>query len=593
MKGLQSFCHKLLDKMRRFLLLTIGLLLGLTRLSADELWVGYGNPESGMYGKTAFGTKSTTLYTAAIKIPASQVAAYVGGSINKIQFATAKKSPNLSWFVTDQLGDVSQEVAVEGGLNAGWHEFELEFPYLINEAKDIYIGFTSKGASNVIPIEKANGAEGSCILGEGASYADYYVEKGKDYSLNIRALVQVDGETVLSFSSSRNIVTDAYTPVLVTGKAMLLKDRPVTSYTFRLTLDGRVIDTPTFECDMQKRGDRATYQFTLPAMPFGSFDYSVELTAINGEALANPFCSSARLTSRDLFVRKHVVEECTGLWCGFCVRGIVGMREMREKYPDTFIGIAVHAATQSISTDIYDVMSTYLPLVQRIEGFPSGFVNRKVLIDPSAEEMEKTMQAQPAMAEEQVVIKEARFTDAKHSTLAIKTSSRFSYDHHQTDYRLAFVILEDHLPGVQTNYYAAELGYDYGPMGGFENERSHVQVDLMDVAREIQCYEGIEGSVPDEIRAGEVYDYTYEFKMPQCSDLKNVYVVALLQNADGTEILNADKCEHLLEFDAEVIEAVSADAPDEGASFDLQGRRLAAPQRGHVILHRGQKHIVR
>ena len=42
------------------------------------------------------------------------------------------------------------------------------------------------------------------------------------------------------------------------------------------------------------------------------------------------------------YVQKVVGEELTGTWCGWCPRGAVALENMRNKYPDTFIGIAVH-----------------------------------------------------------------------------------------------------------------------------------------------------------------------------------------------------------------------------------------------------------
>ena len=45
-------------------------------------------------------------------------------------------------------------------------------------------------------------------------------------------------------------------------------------------------------------------------------------------------------TAQEPFVRRSVVEEFTGTWCGHCPRGIVGMERLSEDFGDRFIGIA-------------------------------------------------------------------------------------------------------------------------------------------------------------------------------------------------------------------------------------------------------------
>lgn len=40
--------------------------------------------------------------------------------------------------------------------------------------------------------------------------------------------------------------------------------------------------------------------------------------------------------------KKVWVEEATGTWCGWCPRGEVYMNYLYAKYPEHFVGIAVH-----------------------------------------------------------------------------------------------------------------------------------------------------------------------------------------------------------------------------------------------------------
>ena len=68
-------------------------------------------------------------------------------------------------------------------------------------------------------------------------------------------------------------------------------------------------------------------------------------------SLAAPV-ANATPTGTATYDRVTVVEEGTGTWCGWCVRGIVALEYMRENYPDKFIGIGVHYGLFSQKVDI-------------------------------------------------------------------------------------------------------------------------------------------------------------------------------------------------------------------------------------------------
>ena len=74
-------------------------------------------------------------------------------------------------------------------------------------------------------------------------------------------------------------------------------------------------------------------------------------------------------------IHRPLIEEYTGTWCGWCVRGIVGMELLRETYGDDFIGVAYH------NDDGMEIMySNRYP--NDIMGFPSAFIERTSEVDP-------------------------------------------------------------------------------------------------------------------------------------------------------------------------------------------------------------------
>ena len=66
------------------------------------------------------------------------------------------------------------------------------------------------------------------------------------------------------------------------------------------------------------------------------------------------------------FVRRCVVEEYTGTWCGNCPRGIVGLSRLAEDFGDRFIGIAIHTGDSEPM-----VIPTYPSLVPGAGGIPA------------------------------------------------------------------------------------------------------------------------------------------------------------------------------------------------------------------------------
>ena len=94
-----------------------------------------------------------------------------------------------------------------------------------------------------------------------------------------------------------------------------------------------------------------TQSLSIALQKGGSTDFAFdkeEILAANETATFEVFtvCNgdTAR-TTHDVtaFYHKIVAEEGTGTWCGYCVRGIVALEEMNKKYPDNFIGIAIHS----------------------------------------------------------------------------------------------------------------------------------------------------------------------------------------------------------------------------------------------------------
>lgn len=568
------------------LLMTLSLLLtAATCLFAQQtasLWWGYGDGVS--IWKGVGGGSNPTTQTAAIKVPADVVASYAGSRIKAIRFAVTSNTGNVtdaSYFLTSNLESIADnERTSVGTLASGWHTYQLAEPYQITAGQDLFIGYTVTGTRPVAIVDQP-GCEGSCWMKSGKKFYDYGVMEGYNYTLGVQALIEADNfEASLSFAEAGDAKaepTGGNIPLTVRNMSPV----EVTNYTIAYSVDGQPVGEKTTACSLSEIGDTHSTQLPLPELALGDHTYEAQIVAINGKAQSGDVKASGNLEIlKYVMYRTHVIEECTGTWCGYCVRGLVAMREMRKNHPNRFIGIAVHGR------DKYET-SSYATLLGRISGYPSAFFNRSRIVGTEPSEMESAFVHAEELTDCEIKIVGIEYADASHNNVNIYMRYRFANSHDKIDYRVAIVTLEDNLGDSQANYYS---GGGMGPMGGFENMGSYAWVELMDVARNITSYTGIINSVPATLEEGQWYDYCYTYTLPNnIRSIQNVTIVALLQNASGTEILNADKCETIHEQGTLGIESAHVAVPADNASYDLFGRRLNGENTGISI--RGGKVI--
>lgn len=289
----------------------------------------------------------------------------------------------------------------------------------------------------------------------------------------------------------------------------------------------------------------ATYAFTHPdeitSVPTGySATIVVTVVAANDGNSSNN--SQTKVVEGIAFVPKKVVvgEEATGTWCGWCPRGAVWMEYMEENYPEDWIGIAVHNSDPMENID-YDAW-----IGTKISGYPSGLVDRKSDIDPSAFETAfeaaiddfawASVDIQPLINDQDEVWVRVRTQFAKSMT---------------KDMRIAVVMVEDNVTGSssgygQVNYYSYQ--YNNLPLEGaghnWQTEPGTVPASSMeydDVARElITSATGLSGSVPQPVAANEVVITSLsEFSWNSDYKKEDSRIIAMLLNNENGSVINA------------------------------------------------------
>jgi hypothetical protein len=314
---------------------------------------------------------------------------------------------------------------------------------------------------------------------------------------------------------------------------------PVQTFTAYYTVDGTTY-TQTFENVNIATGASYDFEFTQKLSLDIAEAVSYEIWVSTDELTTEKQTGSVSRVS-EVYPRKVVGEEGTGTWCGWCPRGAVYMKYMKEKYPETFIGIAVHNDDPMVVTE-YDAGMRSL-----ISGYPSGVINRTIVVDPSSfEAAYKNIINNITPAK---VNLSAQFTDETKGEIAVNIQSEFAVNYNNiANFKIAIVVTENGVKGTangyrQANYYA---GGGYGQMGGYENLPNPVPASQMvyqDVARALfGSFTGFNGSIPATILAETPIDYTYTFDLPS-SVLKvdSIEVIALLFDSNTGEIVNADR----------------------------------------------------
>ena len=220
------------------------------------------------------------------------------------------------------------------------------------------------------------------------------------------------------------------------------------------------------------------------------------------------------------FQKKVLVEEITGAWCGNCPQGTLAFEYLESMYPGQIIPVAIH----NNDTYAYPEYENFIGL----SGYPSGKVNRadhikspmyngqfytpernETWFDYVSRELENP-------AEAKIEIEEAYYC-RENEKYEVKFNVEFALNRDNVNYNVFTLVLEDELPGLQTNYFSMMTDPIYGKWGsGGEYGSDHVLVNYAHVARGIagSSFYGQGNLIPRNVKVDEVYDRCIAFNRP-------------------------------------------------------------------------------
>lgn len=322
-------------------------------------------------------------------------------------------------------------------------------------------------------------------------------------------------------------------PVELTMNMANLGTNDVTSFSICYYVNGEVTGETHFD-ERISAGRKGTVHATINLNITGQAlqqPFKAVVESVNGMSVSVPSEATDFISVyEDLFPRNVLIEEGTGTWCGWCVKGIVAIRKMQAAHPDDFIGIAVHN-NDALTVDEYDSAMGFT-------NFPSCNIDRTYL----------KQQVDTSLFETYYQFEKARLTpgsisltatpDDEKGTISLTATSKFSYTG-EGKYNCAFVLVEDSVTCYnQNNEYA---GGTYGKMGGFEDQPSTASIVLNDVARGI--YPSYMGqTLTEQVEKGHNYTCQYDLQLPKkIQHRSHLSVVALLINAEDSCVVNAVK----------------------------------------------------
>lgn len=462
------------------------------------------------------------------KMTKEQIDVYKGNKIKSVQVHLANfDNSELTAYVANGPGGerITQAVMPIVGFN-GWRKIVFEEPYLITgDEEELFIGLVSGGSA----IISYSGIE----VPQNVIWYDYYGDWQPWSGEGLAIAYTLEGDNIPAHIRMMDVVlvTDEKGYNHVKGKVESCTVGMVDGFDVAYSIDGGEVVTKHVDMSLLPK---RFYDFDLVIpdnVPSGKHQVDVWMAMVGDTPDAFGYQGRSTVTlvgQEERYSRKVVVEEGTGTWCGYCPRGIVGMRTMLQNHPDNFIPIAVHEdeMTSPSYSEIFSLLGG---------GFPSCTMNRKHYFDPNAEDLEKYFQQEVNQADAKIGM-EAQWADEERTKVLVKTTSRFAYDM-SDEFRIAYAVTENGVgPYPQVNYFA-----NGDEMGGFEKEQSVVSILHNHVARSISSLKGERGSVPSQPKGLTDYEYSYNLTLPDNIDNKdNIHIIVLLINQETGEIVNAD-----------------------------------------------------
>lgn len=530
------------------------------------------------YGFSTTRISATSLYTegmnydVAIEVPEEVAGRMTGASVTAISFgfgSSASSKDVILYLSYEPGGEPFYTEAARVSVNR-LLRFELATPYVI-EGKRFYAGYKYQArSSSGSPLTFTGNVSGAnpCFdnVGHGMDSETMTWEHWGSRQGNLNLSLTIEGEDLPKAYVMPEDVTVAEWSAVgeefdVTFSFRNFGSAPVSEIDVEYVVGSAEAQTRKFHMEEPLApGQTGTVTFPVSSMESTvRLPIIVSVTSVDGVSNlgAGDTVRTTMVNSDDLSPRMVVVEEFTGVSCGFCPAGWIALKMLHEAHPESVVNIAVHNynTRHELACPSYEEWRK-----KYITTAPQAVANRSgAAFSPNPVGCENRYKALQGLVAASVEVS-AQYADSGHTTLMVDTRTCFADDFSNLDYGIAWVLTEDNLgPYMQTNNYA---GGNSGNMFGFEDMPNPVSLMYDHVARDIFNWDGLPEAVPSDIRKGESYSYSRTIPiMAPLPERGHIHynVIALLIDRESGEIVNAATCRIADAVEPEITGLESAD----------------------------------
>lgn len=499
--------------------------------------------------------------------------------------------------------------------NAGWNTVMFDAPYTIPANTALYAGFQynqkadKQGGyftSECYPLSLINeGVTGNPLYiytnvpanqgGNGEGWYNFGSEFG-----NICIQLIVEGQPAGNFLSP--VQLDEFQTVVGKTKNVEVLFQNVcngslSSFSYTYTQNG--VTSAEQTVDLAANTIETIVKLPVQiegAAASGKYDFALNITKVNNveNAAAVTSIKSKNETMAKELKPVVLMEEFTGTGCGWCPRGMQGMKNAAEKFGDQFVGIAIHQYSGS------DPMYTMNYANLKFGGAPSCKLNRATGdLDPymgSGEDICDDIAEFLKWIPDAALTVKAEWGAADDGKL-IATATVEAQD--AKTYQLAFAVIADNVKGendnwIQSNYYSSayssQTGMTYASIPDdlkfLWNEYPYKPV-FNDVLVASSYVRTLNKCANVDVPAEGTVEGSYEITMPVTNtkllpalDKDQLYIVGIIIDPTTKTVVNAAKAK--IPTWVTGINGVKANGENavEVARYTMDGRQVSAPVKG-------------
>lgn len=487
---------------------------------------------------------------------------------------------------------------VECSAVNGWLDVEFETPYTI-PAEGVYVGYsftvTSLNETTETPVSVAAGSCPDALYLHSSRTKLRWGVMSEELGKVSTMVVKLEGSfpeqsAIFSIGEIKTAATKATTASL---QIINCGTASISSVEYTATVNGHTLSGMTVPDNIISGNISATGKTTIDIPTVntaGEYPLRIKVTKVNGISEECPETEGILRVYPFLPVNRPLVEEYTGLWCGWCPKGYVALETMKERKGDLFIAIAYHNG---------DAMEFTGKTPNSPGGYPAAYINRSTSININ--DIYTDWDNFRTWIPEGSVDVNIDWTDESHTAIKATATARFIENHSNADYRLSYILVADGLSNPrwkQHNSYSGNTDKKDempGQLGDiFINGERYVEgLTFNDVAIATTDYDGAFCSIPAEIVAGDNYTHSHIFNLEGISTEvlsmpDKLRVVAVMTDGRSGKFIN---CNSSLLIngkpftDTSSVENISVNyEPTEVGRWTLDGRHIKTPVKGINIV---------